>query len=163
MPKAIALPENDTAPITSARSVGRVTPNGGVPRPAPSSRENSRIDTSAAAPPPAPLNSATICGIAVILTIRAPAKPATPPTSIPATITGTPPCTSCVKNVAMTATSIPAAAMRLPITAVVGEERPFNPRMKVTAATRYASGMSDSMFSGSAGGSRGAKPSSAVV
>ena len=32
---------------------------------------NSESDTSAAAPPPTPLNSATICGIAVIFTRRA--------------------------------------------------------------------------------------------
>jgi hypothetical protein len=38
--------------------------------------------------------------------------------------------------VVTTATSIPAAAMRLPMTAVVGEERPLRPRMKVTAAIR---------------------------
>ena len=35
------------------------------------------------APPPTPLNSATICGIAVIFTRRAPTNPNTPPTTIP--------------------------------------------------------------------------------
>src|SRR5881392_4217637 len=81
-PNAIALPEKETAPMTSARSVASVGPNSSAPK----SRclENSRIETSAAAPPPAPLKSATIWGIAVIFTVRAPAKPATPPTTIPA-------------------------------------------------------------------------------
>ena len=139
-PNAIALPEKETAPMTSARSVASVGPNSSAPK----SRclENSRIETSAAAPPPAPLNSATIWGIAVIFTVRAPAKPATPPTTIPARMIGIPPRTSAAKNVAITAMSMPAAAMRLPMTAVVGDERPFRPRMKVTAAMRYASGMS---------------------
>ena len=36
---------------------------------------NSASATSAAAPPPTPLNSATICGIAVIFTERAPTTP----------------------------------------------------------------------------------------
>jgi hypothetical protein len=31
---------------------------------------------------------------------------------------------------------MPVAAIRLPWTAVVGEESPFSPRMKVTAAMR---------------------------
>ena len=52
--------------------------------------------------------------MAVIFTIRAPAKPATPPTATPARMIGTPPFTSAAKNVAMTAMSIPVAAMRLP-------------------------------------------------
>src|SRR5438128_1056481 len=47
---------------------------------------NSASETSAAAPPPTPLNSATICGIAVIFTRRAPtapdALPMSPPTMI---------------------------------------------------------------------------------
>ena len=112
-PNATALPENDTAPITRPRSVATVTPKSGI-RPESSSRENSRIDTSAAAPPPAPLNRATICGIAVIFTTRAPANPATPPTAMPARINGTLPWTSAAKNVAMTAMSMPVAAMRFP-------------------------------------------------
>ena len=49
---------------------------------------NSPSATSAAAPPPTPLNSATICGIAVIFTVRAPttpiAAPIAPPTIDPA-------------------------------------------------------------------------------
>ena len=51
---------------------------------------SSRIETSAAEPPPAPLNRATICGIAVIFTRRAPVKPAAPPTTMPASVTTSP-------------------------------------------------------------------------
>ena len=40
----------------------------------------------AAAPPPTPLKSATICGIAVIFTRRAPTAPSTPPSTIPTAI-----------------------------------------------------------------------------
>ncbi len=47
---------------------------------------NSTSEISAAAPPPTPLNSATICGIAVIFTFRAPTTPITDPIAIPAAI-----------------------------------------------------------------------------
>ena len=46
----------------------------------------SEIEISAAAPPPTPLNSATICGIAVIFTARAEYAPITPPMTMPAMI-----------------------------------------------------------------------------
>ena len=39
--------------------------------------------TSATAPPPTPLNSATICGIAVIFTARAETTPMAVPIAIP--------------------------------------------------------------------------------
>ena len=44
---------------------------------------NSRLATSAAAPPPRPLNSATICGIAVIFTEYAPIAPMMRPMTVP--------------------------------------------------------------------------------
>ncbi len=47
---------------------------------------NSASATSAAAPPPTPLNRATICGIAVIFTVRAPTTPTTAPIAPPTTI-----------------------------------------------------------------------------
>ena len=50
------------------------------------SRWNSAAAISAAAPPPTPLNSATICGIAVIFTLRAETTPMTAPTAIPTMI-----------------------------------------------------------------------------
>ena len=47
---------------------------------------NSASATSAAAPPPTPLNRATICGIAVIFTLRAPTRPTAEPISAATTI-----------------------------------------------------------------------------
>ena len=69
-PNAIALPENETAPIMRP-SIELAAGPGSIPLVL-IVRTYSRIDTSAAAPPPAPLKSATICGIAVIFTTRAP-------------------------------------------------------------------------------------------
>ncbi len=77
--------------------------------------------TSEAAPPPAPLKIATICGMAVILTRWAETMPTTAPTIRPAAIT-----IQLVMpwvSVATTATSMPAALMRLPSRAVLGEAR----------------------------------------
>ena len=48
----------------------------------PAKRWNSASAISAAAPPPTPLNRATICGIAVIFTVRAPTRPTAPPIAI---------------------------------------------------------------------------------
>ena len=47
---------------------------------------SSASEMRAAAPPPTPLNSATICGIAVILTLRAATAPNVPPTTMPTAI-----------------------------------------------------------------------------
>jgi hypothetical protein len=47
---------------------------------------NSASAISATAPPPTPLNRATICGIAVIFTERAPTTPTTVPIAIASTI-----------------------------------------------------------------------------
>jgi hypothetical protein len=47
---------------------------------------NSASAISAAAPPPTPLKSATICGIAVMRTLRAATPPKTPPTTMPTPI-----------------------------------------------------------------------------
>ena len=47
---------------------------------------NSASEINAAAPPPTPLKSATICGIAVIRTLRAATAPKEPPTTIPTAI-----------------------------------------------------------------------------
>jgi hypothetical protein len=63
---------------------------------------------SAAAPPPTPLKSATICGIAVILTLRAPTAPRPPPISIPITSAHQLPPPALI-HVTTIATSIPAA------------------------------------------------------
>ena len=87
------------------------------------------------APPPKPFSSATICGIAVILTARAEITPITPPTSTPTRIAENP-TISRSSSVARTAMSIPVAPSAFPLRAVAGEERRLSPRMKRTDATR---------------------------
>ena len=47
---------------------------------------NSAQAISATAPPPTPLNSATICGIAVIFTLRAAGTPTAVPIAMPSAI-----------------------------------------------------------------------------
>ena len=85
---------------------------------------------SATAPPPTPLNSATICGIAVIFTLRAAGTPTAVPITSPARISQTvaEPWNSPLRNsVATTATAIPVAAILLPRTAVRGPVSPIIP------------------------------------
>ena len=89
---------------------------------------------SATAPPPTPLNSATICGIAVIFTLRAAGTPTAVPSATPSTIRPQLP-SSGFSSVAITAIAMPTAAMRLPRTAVVGPESPRRPWMKSANAT----------------------------
>ena len=52
----------------------------------PLASRNSAHAMSATAPPPTPLNSATICGIAVIFTLRAAGTPTAVPMTTPRTI-----------------------------------------------------------------------------
>ncbi len=96
---------------------------------------NSPAETSAAAPPPAPLKSATICGIAVILTMRAETRPIGTPMTAPMMISVqlTMPES---KPVATTAIVMPAIARILPMRALRGELRNLSPRMKRTAVMR---------------------------
>jgi hypothetical protein len=64
------LPVNDTAPMIVPSTIDVDSP---IPIAVPerARRRNSATDTRAAVAPPMPLNSATICGIAVICTVRA--------------------------------------------------------------------------------------------
>lgn len=87
---------------------------------------NSTHAMSATAPPPTPLNSATICGIAVILTLRADGTPTSAPIATPRTISSQLPMPG-VSRVASTATPMPTAAIQLPRTAVRGPVRPIRP------------------------------------
>ena len=64
---------------------------------------------SATAPPPTPLNSATICGIAVIFTLRALGMPIAVPITRPTTIRPQSPIRWSI-SVATTAIAIPTAA-----------------------------------------------------
>src|SRR6266571_961244 len=101
--------------------------------------------TSAAAPPPTPLNSATICGIAVIFTARAAYAPIGADTSITTKIDQTL-WTPLRAKVAAIAIAIPSAPMRFPIGAVFGEERKRSARMKATIVTRYASAIASALL-----------------
>ena len=67
---------------------------------------NSTQAISATAPPPTPLNSATICGIAVILTLRAAGMPTAVPSTTPSTISPQLPIPG-ISSVAVTAIAHP--------------------------------------------------------
>ena len=82
LPSAMNRPNSDTAPITTPSTVARVKSNVTAP-PSAILSMNSEADVSAAAPPPMPLNSATICGIAVGWTERARYQPMPPPMTPP--------------------------------------------------------------------------------
>jgi hypothetical protein len=87
---------------------------------------NSDQAISAIAPPPTPLNSATICGIAVMRTWRAAGTPTAVPITMPRMISPQFPIPG-IRNVATSATAMPTAAMRLPRTAVFGPVSPMRP------------------------------------
>ena len=87
---------------------------------------NSDHAISATAPPPTPLNSATICGIAVILTRRAAGTPINAPSTRPSPISAQLPIPG-ISRVATIAITIPTAAIQLPRTAVCGPVSPISP------------------------------------
>src|SRR5665811_2126980 len=59
------LPAKETQPMIALSRTASVTPK--VSESTAARDRNSSMETSAAAPPPTPLNSATICGMAVLL------------------------------------------------------------------------------------------------
>ena len=76
------------------------------------------------------MNSATICGIAVMWTRRAAGIPIAVPSNSPSTISqgvAEPSHTCGCSSVATTAIAIPVAAIRLPRTAVRGPVSPLIP------------------------------------
>ena len=84
----------------------------------------------ATAPPPTPLNIATICGIAVIRTVRAAGTPTAVPMTNPSAISHgvLEPLSTCgVSSVATIAIAIPTAAIMFPRTAVRGPVNPLRP------------------------------------
>ena len=84
----------------------------------------------ATAPPPTPLNSATICGIAVIRTLRAAGTPTAIPMTKPNAINQgvLEPLSTCgVSSVATIAIAMPIAAILLPRSAVRGPVSPLIP------------------------------------
>jgi len=78
------------------------------------------------APPPTPLNSATICGIAVIFTLRAAGTPTAVPIATPSTISPQLPIWAS-SSVATRRLPCRPAAIRLPRTAVRGPVSPISP------------------------------------
>src|SRR5438132_9977247 len=130
------LPANDTEPMTMLKTLGNTSAKGGCTP----NFSSSATATSAAAPPPTPLKRATICGMAVMRTMRAPTVPISVPITSPTAVISKP---ACVKwrsgTVAPSAITMPAAAVKLPLRAPLGELSCFRPRMNSTAAKRYAS------------------------
>ena len=78
-PNAMFEPQKETDPTIAEKRIGIISSSGMSP---PACR-NSAHATSATAPPPTPLNSATICGIAVIFTLRAAGMPTAVPITTP--------------------------------------------------------------------------------
>ena len=78
-PNAMFEPQKETEPMIAEKRIGIISSSGMSP---PACR-NSAHATSATAPPPTPLNSATICGIAVIFTLRAAGMPTAVPITTP--------------------------------------------------------------------------------
>ena len=131
--KATRLPANDTEPITMLKTLGNATANGGCD---PCNR-SSDTATTAAAPPPTPLKSATIWGMAVIFTRRAPTAPIGTPIRMPTIVITIPAVVKCKRGmVASRAITMPTAAIWLPRRALFGELNWIKPRMKRTAARR---------------------------
>ena len=134
-PNATIEPANEIEPMSAENTVA-------TPRSTPTlptfahTPWNSTTEMSAAAPPPTPLNSATICGIAVIFTVRAPTTPITVPTTPPASMIHQPVTTSSLKSVTTIATSIPTAPIWLPRRACRGDERKCSARMNAAIGIR---------------------------
>ena len=127
-------PQKEIEPMIAARRIGISASSSGLPPVSSSASRYSTTLISATAPPPTPLNSATICGIAVIFTLRAAGTPTAVPMARPMTISAQSPMLS-LSSVATTAIAMPAAATRLPRTAVRGPRSMCSPTMKRLNAT----------------------------
>ena len=128
---ATSEPENEIEPMSADRTIETTSSSARSPV----ATWNSASATSAAAPPPTPLNRATICGIAVIFTVRAPTTPTIAPIAPPTMISAQLPMPSSARVVAI-ATIIPTPPTQLPLRACFGEERKRSATMKQTIATR---------------------------
>ncbi len=127
---AMFEPQKEIEPMIAANRIGIRASSSRSP---PASR-NSTNEISATAPPPTPLNSATICGIAVIFTLRALGMPTAVPIARPTTISSQSP-TPGLSSVAPTAIAMPTAAIWLPRTAVRGPRSMCSPTMNIENAT----------------------------
>jgi hypothetical protein len=131
LPNAMIEPQNEIEPMIAANSDATTmctvgdSPCWNAEKPDVSMNSDNAI--SATVPPPTPLNKATSCGIAVILVNRAGGTPSATPTSRPATISPQLWVSRTAISVATTATAMPAAAIQLPRTAVLGPVSPINP------------------------------------
>jgi hypothetical protein len=126
-PNAMFDPQNEIEPTIAPKSSKISDRSAQVP---PKWWRYSTHAISATAPPPTPLNSATICGIAVIRTLRAAGTPTAVPITIPRMISQTvlePWNSPLRRSVAATAIAMPSAAILLPRTAVRGPVRPVIP------------------------------------
>ena len=141
--KAIMLPQKVTDPIRADANVANSKNAIGVSvavellntEPAPL-LTNSFVVTRTDAAPPSPLKVATSCGIDVIVVLVASRMPIRLPEIIPANIHPILMVPFAIK-VMITAINIPIEAMIFPLTAVLGELRPFKPSIINTAAKRY--------------------------
>ena len=137
---AMFEPQKEIEPTIAPNSSG--IPTASSSERLPPAWRNSAHAISATAPPPTPLNSATICGIAVIFTLRALGMPIAVPMTRPMAIRRkSAPSRSGFSSVAITAIAMPTAAILLPCTAVVGLVSRARPMMKRLNATMYAATM----------------------
>ncbi len=135
LPNATSEPANEIEPTIAENMIETAILASSDSTPASAATWYSEAAISAAAPPPTPLNSATICGIAVIFTRCAATTPMTVPTARPTAIQVND-TTDSSHRVATMATSMPTAATTLPRRAVRGVDRNFRPRMNRTDAAR---------------------------
>ena len=132
--KAMIEPQKEIEPMIAANRIGISTSSSGFTPPPSSASRYSTTEISATAPPPTPLNSATICGIAVICTERAAGTPTAVPITSPTAIRPQSPIRWSI-SVAITAIAMPTAATWLPRTAVRGPRSMCSPAMKSENAT----------------------------
>ena len=131
LPNAMIEPQNEIDPMIAANSDATTmctvgdSPCSKAEKPFVSM--NSASAMSATVPPPTPLKNATSCGMAVILVKRAGGTPKTTPTTRPAMIHTHWSVCRILISVAVTASAMPTAAIRLPRTAVLGPVRPIKP------------------------------------
>ena len=131
LPNAMIEPQNEIDPMIAANSDATTmctvgdSPCSNAEKPFVSM--NSASAMSATVPPPTPLKNATSCGMAVILVKRAGGTPKTTPTTRPAMIHTHWSVCRILISVAVTASAMPTAAIRLPRTAVLGPVRPIKP------------------------------------
>ena len=125
-PNAMLEPQKEIEPMIAASSEGISDFSAQLLPPVRKWWRYSTKAIIATAPPPTPLNSATICGIAVMRTLRAAGTPTAVPMTTPTMIRPHSPRPG-VSSVAINAMPMPTAAIMLPRTAVRGPVSPMRP------------------------------------